>query len=1480
LAPGQATFNITLAARVRGPLDRDVRARCLAGIVRRHGSLRTTFDEVDAQPVQIVAARIDLPMIKTDLRSLDGPAREAEARRLAIRKARQPFDLTRGPLARAEVLILADDDHAILLTMHHIIGDGWSLGVAARELVVLHDAFSRGAPSPLEPLPIQYTDYAAWQRRLLQGERLDRLVAYWSRQLAGASALELPTDRPRPPIRTSRGAFQPFTIPAEQTAQLQALCRCTGATPFMVLLAIFQTLLGRYSGQDDFVVGSPIANRNRSEVEGLIGYFINMLALRTDLSGDPPFLELVRRVRDVSLSAYEHQDLPLERVIEALRPPRDPSRTPLFQVMFVLQNNRIPELSHPELSIGPLDLDEGTGTAKFDLTLSIAEDERELSGGFEYNADLFDPGTILRMCRHFRALLGGILADPERRLSALPMIDDEERRQILANGLGPWTEPRGDLCVPRLFERQAERSRDGVAVEIAGRSLTYRELNERSNQLARELRARGVGPDVLVGIGMTGSLDLAVGLLGILKAGGAFVPLDPDYPSERLAGMIEDSRVALLVTQQHLRSLWPASGATIICLDADRDAIDRHDATDLDVAPDPEDAAYMIYTSGSTGQPRGVVVRHGGLVNHILAAASLFELSPADRVLQFSSLSFDIAIEELFPAWIRGAAVVFRDDPAPLGPSEFSRWLAASRVTLLDLPTVYWHAWVEALAALGERLPESLRLVVVGGEKASARRYADWRAIGGDRIRWINTYGPTETTVITTAYEPQPGAIRSEVPIGRPIANVRVYLLDANLAPVPLGMPGELYIGGDGLARGYHRRPGETAARFVPDLLGEEPGTRLFRTGDLARWRSDGQLEFLGRVDHQVKIRGFRVEPGEVEAVLRRHPGVGEAIVVAREGASGLRRLLAYVVPRPGTQPDAAELLRWVHAAVPEYMIPSAFVALEALPMTPNGKIDREALPAPEPGLLEPSAEYAAPRTPLEETLARVWAEVLELERVSIHDNFFDLGGDSLQSVRLVSRLAATLGSRVPVKTVFRAPTIAAMAGILESKTAEATGGDPAIVDGKDVAALARWLLETESPSLPEYVRVEGRPFFSLFASGELAPVDAVAVSYLPTVLLHSLGLDRGTVIHDWCAGRPVITEVRQTSLGRIGTILIPRFEDQLYLDRDDLVAVLMDAVGLAHAIGASTVSLTGLLPSASDYGRDLAHALDGRDSPRITTGHAATTSAVILAVRRALEEAGRDITGEHLGLIGLGSVGVATLRLLLSCLPHPARLSLCDVYSKQGALESLRRELLDELGYRGEVRLLASRHEVPEEIYQAGLIIGATNVADVLDIHRVEPGTIVVDDSAPHAFRSDEAFRRIHERRDILATEGGVLLAPEPQEFLAYVPEELETWLRAGLVHLVAGASPRIITGCILSGLLSARFAHLTPTIGLVDRRVALDHFETLDALGFGAPELQLGGSPLGTEVISEFRARFGDGRNAGQALPSGVPGTPRSTA
>jgi amino acid adenylation domain-containing protein len=1071
LDPGRPTFNVSAAARVSGVLDIPVLVRAFAEIVRRHEALRTTFTIANGRPVQVIAppplpapagngnsdhgapfpargangvakarhqpsAATNSGVAVFDLSRLPETDRLAEASRRAAEEGRRPFDLERGPLVRALVLKLSATEHAVVLTMHHIVTDGWSFGVAGRELAALYEAFRAGRPSPLPELPVQYADYALWQREHLQGDRIAALLAYWTKRLEGVPSLELPTDRPRPAVRTARGGLRFFRVPPALAGAVRALARSEGATPFMTLLATFQAVLHRHSGQDDFAVGTPVANRGRAEVEGLVGYFINMLALRADLSGNPSFRTLLGRVRAEALGAFEHQELPLEHLIEALHPGRDLSRTPLFQVMFVFQNNEVPDLSGAELSLAALDLPGGTGTAKFDLTLAMADDGPGMIGSLEYDADLFDESTIERLTGHFLTLLQAATSQPGLAIRELSVLSDDER-SLVRDG---WNRTRVDVAeaarVHRLFETQAALRPGSLALDSDGERLTYRELDRRANRLAHRLRALGVGPGVFVAVAVERSPEMAVGLLGVLKAGGAFIPLDPAYPRDRLAFMVDDSCVPVLLTQERLRGRLPAGGASVVVLDAPG-ALDGWPADDprVDVARD--DPAYVIYTSGSTGVPRGAIVSHGGVVNHALAAAELFDLSPEDRVLQFASLSFDIAVEELFPAWARGATVVLRGGDEILEPSRFSRWVDERRISVLDLPTAYWHAWVNDLAARGESLPAAPRLVVVGGEKAQASVLAKWHAIGGARIHWLNTYGPTETTVIATAFAPPPppppeGSPAGEIPIGRPIANVRTYVLDPRMELAPVGVAGELYIGGAGVGLGYLNRPDLTAERFVADPFGPEPGARLFRTGDRVRWRADGQLEFLGRCDLQLKIRGHRVEPGEVEAALLAHPALRTAAVVAGVGPDGHARLDAYIVGESGAS-VADDLRRWLRRSLPAYAIPSTFTALEALPMTPSGKVDRASLPPPEAGVTGSLAAHVAPRDEIESRLARLWEEVLEVHPVGISDSFFDLGGHSLLAIRLLGRIEEELGRRLALQALFLGPTIEDQAALLRT---------------------------------------------------------------------------------------------------------------------------------------------------------------------------------------------------------------------------------------------------------------------------------------------------------------------------------------------------------------------------------------------------------------------------------------------------------------
>jgi len=1540
LNPGSSAYNIPVAARLAGNLNVEALKQSIEEIVRRHEILRTTFTTVEGNPVQAVRANGLVALTLVDLSELPPGERETRVLLLTTEECQQPFDLTHGPLLRVTLFRLDAQEHVLLLVMHHIISDGWSTGILIREVTTLYKAFSNGQASPLPKLPIQYADFAKWQRGWLVGQRLETLLDYWKQQLDGCPPiLELPTDRPRPAIRTFRGARQSVTLPNPLYETLKTLSYREGVTLFMTLLAAFKILLCRCTGQDDIIVGSPTANRNRAELESLIGFFVNILVLRTDLSDNPTFRELLERVRKATLEASEYQDLPFEQLVEELHLERDLNRMPLVQAAFSLQSAATTVLELPNLTLSPLELD--VATTKTDLTLFMSEGPAGLKGVFEYDTDLFDATTIARMAGHFQSLLDAAAADPGQRIrdlapspgqllfpvktaktqddkfgdiyehsnltknqlliwagqklqpdvplynmvhtftlsggidpehfqkafqtlvnssdalrtviheidgvpqqrvitnstytveyfdfsqasepqaslqtwvrerSQVPFdlenrlfdcvlikisdqeflwylnvhhmiadgwshslivrrisefyerslkgeleekaelpsfqdyidyereyrsspryrqvesywkhklaetiepiafygrrpikqttrvhrvscdlgfersqklralavekdifamtpdaslfniftvllltylyrisgnrrlslgipfhnrdskafketiglfmevcplhitIEDEDtflslikkmtvetfetlqhRYYFIANphynkaydvilnyhtvsfpgfhgapvkakwvhsghendslalqvnnlgssgsfvldfdfhcdifdagqrdqtirhflqGLDAFLEDRTqtldcvkllsaeeehhiliefnrteeafpeDQTIAQLFEAQAEKTPDKPAVVFEGQSLTYAELNSQANQLAHHLQALGVGPEIRVGLCMKRSLEMVVGLLGILKAGGAYVPLDPTYPEERLAFMLADTEVPVLVTQRRLVEQLSAQGAEVVCLDDGCEIIARQSTKNPVRRTTAENLAYVIYTSGSTGRPKGVLVTNRAVVNHNVSVAKRFGLQASDRILQFHSISFDAAVEELFPTWLSGATLVLRGDTMLAAGTDFLRLIEREKLTVLDLPTAYWHEWVSELSRSQEDLPASLRLVIVGGEKASVERLALWQKLSGGSIRWINTYGPTEATVIATLYEPALSGeeeIRSELPIGRPISNTQSYVLDRNLRPVPMGVPGELCIGGEGLAQGYLNHPETTAEKFIPNpfIPPGGDGARLYRTGDLVRYLPDGNIEFLGRIDHQVKVRGFRIELGEIEAVLHEFPAVQEAIVLARpdlEDASGSKRLVAYLVSRPETELTISELRSFVKKRLPDYMAPSAFVLLDAMPLMPNGKVDRKSpalQPLPQLGRsqLEMDEIFVAPRTSAEEVMAAIWSKVLDVEQVSIHDNFFNLGGHSLLAMQVISRVGDAFQIELPLRCIFETPTVAGLAERVETvmRTEPGLQAPPIerISRGGDLplsfAQQRLWFIDQMEPGNPSY---------------------------------------------------------------------------------------------------------------------------------------------------------------------------------------------------------------------------------------------------------------------------------------------------------------------------------------------------------------------------------------------------------------------------
>ncbi|WP_182905612.1 non-ribosomal peptide synthetase [Microbispora sp. H13382] len=1027
LVPGSPLYNVPVALDVDGPLDVTALRTALAALAARHPSLRTRFTTDGDEVRQVVEADGAVPMEIADLRGGDAEAAIAA-------EASEPFDLERGPLLRGRALRVADERWVLLLTVHHIVADGWSMGVLLAELGTLYEAARRGEEARLPLLPIQYADYALWQRAYLADGVGRAQLAYWKDRLAGAPpALDLPTDRPRPPVPRYAGETFPLRLPAALARRLNEVSRAHGVTRFMTLLAAFHLLLGRYAGVTDVSVGTPISGRTRPETAGVVGFFVNTLVLRARWDDEPTFAGFLARVREETLSAYDHQDVPFEQVVEALKPPRDPGRAPLFQVMLAMQDASMSTAELPGLSVSAR---EPVGrVAKFDLTVAWEEaplGSGELRGSVEYDVDLFDRETVEGMMRHYLTLLESALAAPETRVSDLAMAGEDELAALLETGTVPGTS--GDTTVPALFAAAVARWPERTALRQVGRSLTYAELDARSDAVSAHLRARGVSPGSAVAVWMDRSLAWPVALLGIMKAGAAYVPVDVHGPRERAEHVLRDSAAVLVLGSR-------ATGAPPDCPVpfAAVEEIGEQPAIRVPYAAHPAGTAYILYTSGTTGRPKGVCVGHANLAHTLQAVADRYALEPDDRVLQFAALTFDVAAEELFATLIRGAAVVLPPvGPAP-GIEELTTLVREERLSVLNLPASYWHEWVSVLVQHPPAACPSLRLVVVGSERVDGGKLAEWQAAAPGHVRWLNAYGPTETTITATVHEPPPAPVHgTTVPIGRPLPGVRAYVLDAALRPVPRGVPGDLYLAGAGVSQGYLGDPARTAGHFLPDPWGA-PGDRMYATGDRARRGAGGVLEFLGRGDDQIKLRGFRIELGEVEAALAAHPAVGEAAAVLREDTPGRPMLVGYVTLADGA--TAGDVRGYLAGRLPGYMVPGMVVVLDRLPRGERGKIDRRALPAPARDVPRGAGELrGAVAGEMESAVASIWRDVLALDHVGADDNFFELGGHSLLIVRVQSRLSALLGTKVPVVELFRFPTVRTLARHLAAGDGPAGG--------------------------------------------------------------------------------------------------------------------------------------------------------------------------------------------------------------------------------------------------------------------------------------------------------------------------------------------------------------------------------------------------------------------------------------------------------
>ncbi|MFN8596438.1 MAG: amino acid adenylation domain-containing protein, partial [Anaerolineae bacterium] len=1060
LSPDSGAYNMAYAVCVRSTVDLDALRRAFERIIARHPALRTTFSVPQGEPIQRVHESIDGVFAIEDISKWRGT--DLNARLTA--EVYRPFDLEVGPLIRVLVLSRAPDEHILLLTLHHIISDLWSVAVLLHEFGRFYPAEARGELCTLKPVRARYADFVRQQSDLLSGAEGDRLWSYWRDQLSGElPVLDLPTDRPRPAVQTYHGAAITRRLPTHISRQLAAIAKAHDTSLHVVLLTAFEVLLQRYSGQSEFLIGYPKASRTQQWADA-IGYFVNSVPLKADLSNTPTFIELLKRTQLTVLAAFQHDTYPLSMLVERLQPARDLSRSPLFQVMFAWQkttrlidSRMMTTLAFSEpghtLTLGDLTLEAQPlpqRVVPFDLSLLMGEADDELLALLEYNSDLFDAETITRMLEHLQVLLEGICANPDQSIATLPVLTATERYRLLVD----WQPraPQIDRPAPFIqhqFEAQADRTPDAVALVLDRQQLTYREVNGRVNQLAHHLQQLGVKPNAPIGLCVERSLDMIVGLLGILKAGGAYVPLDPAYPAERLAFMLNDAGIRIVVTQQPLRARVALSDLHYVCLDADTWTSEVSANPIVDLAPD--DLAYILYTSGSTGEPKGVVISHAAIADHCRVMAQHFELTAVDRVLQFASLNFDASLEQIITALSVGATLVVRGSEL-LGGREFNQFVAQHQLTVVNVPPAYWQQWLQAWSQPDGLAPNSqLRLVIIGGDVVLPDQLRMWRQTPLGKARFLNAYGPTETTITAMTFE-VPESLdellaRQHVPIGRSLPDRTAYILDRAGQLTPIGVPGELHLGGLGIARGYLNQPKLTAEKFITNpVVDEERETadrRLYKTGDFARYRRDGQIEFLGRLDNQIKIRGMRVELGEIEATLSQHPAVRETVVVWRAD----QQLAAYVVTRDGQTVTSAELRNWLKERLPAHMLPTSITRLDALPIGISGKVDRRALPAPASHVDE-SQTFTAPRTPVEETLSRIWSELLKVERVSIDANFFELGGHSLLATQLVSRLRTEFEVEVPVRSVFEAPTIEQLAVVIAQHQAEQ------VADHEDVERL------------------------------------------------------------------------------------------------------------------------------------------------------------------------------------------------------------------------------------------------------------------------------------------------------------------------------------------------------------------------------------------------------------------------------------------
>ena len=1448
LAPESSAYNLVFSFRISPYVDIPVMKKAFAALFRRHPMLDVTIKAENGQPIQVTHEGRSIDFREHDATELN----RDEIKELLIEHTNRPFDLERGPVVRLELFRTADNAHVALLCMHHIVSDAWSVVLIMNDLIESYFSIKAGFEPEFAPLNCRYADYVKWQQDLLDGPESEGMLKYWVNQMSDAQlVLDLPTDHPRPPIQSFNGATHGFKLKENLTEKVEGLASERNVTLYTLLLSAFQVLLHRYCNQDDLLVGSPFYGRQRKEFHDLVGYFINPVVLRSKVDDDPVFTDYLDRVSDTRIGAFENQEYPLSMLVDHLQVRRDSSRSPIFQVTFSME--RIPGVDDQgiavfligqgghnfkvrDISVESIDLN--LRQAQFEISLVVEEADGNIYGCWQYNRDLFEPETIARLNMLYEQVLEDLVVHPGKRISEISFLSQEEERKILEEWNATASDCTEETCVHQLVSEHAARTPEAVAVTCAGKSLTYLELNRRANGVAEKLRTAGIGLDMPVGILVDRSLDMLVGILGILKSGGCFVPLDPAFPSFRLEQMLDDAKPGVVLTQnQLLRNLPKGNWTTVLVESCGESAV-----APVVSGQTSESLAYIIYTSGSTGRPKGVEIPHRAVVNFLTSMRELPGLSADDTLLAVTTLSFDISILELLLPLISEARVVIATRQEASDGRRLSVLLDEYAVTTMQATPATWQMLLDS----GWEGKHDLR-ALCGGETLS-RELAE-ALLPSTRAVW-NLYGPTETTIWSTVDRVTTGG--GTVSIGRPIANTTVYILDDNHKALPPGFTGNFYIGGDGLARGYHNQPEMTAEKFLQITLPNGRSERLYETGDMARFRPDGKIDFLGRNDSQIKLRGYRIELEDIEEHLKSHPYVKQAIVIKRNDLPS-EGLAAYIIPEDEYDGIVGVLRSYMMERMPEYMRPGTYELLDEYPMTPNRKVDRRKLPAPTLQRSDIQAEYLSPRTPSEKILVDILNIVFKSDRIGIRDNFFDLGGDSLLAVQILTEVSQAFNRRLPLDVFLQNPTVENLARYLDTVPCVQEGqADGMLESGQAAKGFVNEELDSSYLTVEIIDNVSGN-------QEDLPRADAVALAYIPDAFLALTGLSKEDIVHNWLRGQPFLSNLYETSFGRIGLIMLPRLGAELYKDQDALVEHVVGAMEVAAKMGAAQVSLTGLIPSATDYGRKIAEWIDKRDNmPEITTGHATTTATIIKSIEGLLSQTERDFSKERVAIVGLGSIGYASLRLMLEVLPHPRELILCDLYQKAEALDEIRRKLAEKVNFQGDVRLETSRGKLPDAVYEATFILGATNVPGILDVNRLQPGSLIVDDSFPPCFRVLDAIKRLETQHDILFTTGGLLRLNEEISETIFLPNGTASLLEElGGDHLLtmAGRDSREITGCILSSLLTGKSSGIRPTLGPVKVRDSLAHYRLLQSLEFEAARPQCENYFISPEMVARFK-------------------------